>query len=304
MDKLQYDSFYKFMVSVGIVLIVAPLAGLYYLLYNGNQVLISQTEYDALTPNSQSFVLLRDSSVQFILRVLPWFLIVLILIGLGCLIYGSVKWLRMQRELDEQTKLKTQEQKLGIRKLTSLEVVGKTIEKYSNNCGSNTFSGNTNKKQIMLHAIIQDEKHRLSNAIIIESQCYSYIVDKLSKEYEIYQNVRVGSRDYDIIAMSEKHNIDLLFEIKIIRDEMNEYLSDSILLQLINMGEEYESSIHRNWRSILFIVASDKYYEYASNRWTSFINEYKKKTSNYHNQLEIQVVRECDLNKMIDRTYN
>ena len=31
MDKLQYDSFYKFIVSVGIVLIVAPLFCLHYL---------------------------------------------------------------------------------------------------------------------------------------------------------------------------------------------------------------------------------------------------------------------------------
>ena len=35
MDKLQYDSFYKFMVSAGVVLVAAPLVGLYYLLcYN------------------------------------------------------------------------------------------------------------------------------------------------------------------------------------------------------------------------------------------------------------------------------
>lgn len=31
MDKLQYDSFYKFIVSVGIVLIVAPLFSFWFI---------------------------------------------------------------------------------------------------------------------------------------------------------------------------------------------------------------------------------------------------------------------------------
>lgn len=109
MDKLQYDSFYKFLVSAGVVLVAAPLFGLYYLLCNGNQILLSQADYEALSNTSMQFVQQRDKTIFYTLKALPWILVGLITVGLGCLIYGGIKWHNIQKELDEQTKLKTQE---------------------------------------------------------------------------------------------------------------------------------------------------------------------------------------------------
>lgn len=48
MDKLQYDSFYKFLVSLGIVLITLPGLAFLYLL-NTDYELISQVDYDNLS---------------------------------------------------------------------------------------------------------------------------------------------------------------------------------------------------------------------------------------------------------------
>ena len=52
MDKLQYDSLYKFLVSLGIILIALPIAALVYLL-NSEPILISQSDFDALSEYSQ-----------------------------------------------------------------------------------------------------------------------------------------------------------------------------------------------------------------------------------------------------------
>lgn len=52
MDKLQYDSFYKFLVSLGIILIAAPVLCLYFVVNNQEQLLISQNEYEALSEAS------------------------------------------------------------------------------------------------------------------------------------------------------------------------------------------------------------------------------------------------------------
>lgn len=48
MDKLQYDSFYKFLVSLGIVLITLPIFVLLYIL-NADYILISQNDYNNLS---------------------------------------------------------------------------------------------------------------------------------------------------------------------------------------------------------------------------------------------------------------
>jgi hypothetical protein len=42
MDKLQYDSLYKFLVSIGAILIVAPIIGVFYLLTGSYDILISE----------------------------------------------------------------------------------------------------------------------------------------------------------------------------------------------------------------------------------------------------------------------
>ena len=48
MDKLQYDSFYKFLVSLGMLLITLPVLAFLYVL-NMDCKLISQSDYDNLS---------------------------------------------------------------------------------------------------------------------------------------------------------------------------------------------------------------------------------------------------------------
>jgi hypothetical protein len=48
MDKLQYDSFYKFLVSLGMLLITLPVLAFLYVL-NMDCKIISQSDYDNLS---------------------------------------------------------------------------------------------------------------------------------------------------------------------------------------------------------------------------------------------------------------
>ncbi len=45
MDKLQYDSFYKFLVSIGAILIATPVIGIYQLFTGSYDIIISEQEY-------------------------------------------------------------------------------------------------------------------------------------------------------------------------------------------------------------------------------------------------------------------
>ena len=50
MEKLQYDSFYKFLVSLGLVLIITPFIGVYYLLNYSNENLLTVNKYTDRVP--------------------------------------------------------------------------------------------------------------------------------------------------------------------------------------------------------------------------------------------------------------
>ncbi len=251
MDKLQYDSFYKFMVSAGVVLVAAPLAGLYYLLCNGNQILISQVEYDALSSTSMQFLEQRDKTILFVLKALPWFLGILIVTGIICLIYGGIKWHNIQNEIDIQTKLKTQEQKINVDKLTAAEIAVKVIDEVAD---ANEIRENTQatKNNTALG------RRNVVKAIEIEDLCYSYIRQQHSRAYDIQQNVKLNNYACDVLAVSKIDKIDYLFEIKYWTSVPSTVLLHRVVIRMNEMRTSYESQFKRNCKCILMIVTVDQ----------------------------------------------
>ena len=243
MNELQYDSFYKFLVSAGVVLIAAPLFGLYYVLCNGNQILISQADFDALSETSSQFVRQRDQILLYVLRVLPYILIALILLGLICLIYGGIKWRNIQKELDEQTRLKTKEQKANIQKLTATEIAEKVVTE------------TIDEQKLQSVEILTKDK--ISQAFHIENLCFEYIKRKYSKGYTVQQNIKFNKYACDVIATSHKDNVDFLFEIKYWTQIPPRNVLNRIIERMGKMGIAYESTVHRNFRCILMIVTPE-----------------------------------------------
>lgn len=92
MDKLQYDSFYKFIVSVGIVLIVAPLFCLHYLVSGSYDIIMTQEEANNLSEISSDFLSIKIQYVQNIFKYLPIICIVFIIVGVIFTFWGCLKW--------------------------------------------------------------------------------------------------------------------------------------------------------------------------------------------------------------------
>lgn len=278
MDKLQYDSFYKFMVSAGVVLVAAPLVGLYYLLCNGNQILISQAEYDKLSSTSIQFVQQRDRTILYVLKALPWLLVGLIVIGLGCLIYGGIKWHSIQKEIDEQTKLKTQEQKVNVQKMTASEIVEKAIGEVSDE----------NDPQSDIKPQISDERMRIKKSLEIEDLCYSYVIKQHARGYNIQQNIRVGNYACDILATSRYDKIDYLFEIKYWTKLPTYILFNRVTRRLEEMISAYLTANDRSCKGILMIITTEE----TKTNLQSFCDRY---ISNHPVSFDIRIALEKDL---------
>ena len=254
MDKLQYDSFYKFLVSAGVVLITGPILGLYYLLCNGNQILLSQTDYSALNSTSQIFVLHRDSTILTLLRFLPWIMLFLIFTGLFFLIFGGIKWYNIQKELDEQTKLKTQEQKVNVQKLTASEVVEKVVEEIASERESSIQDSPS-------HSM---ENNKIVKAMRIEDLCFSYVSKKDQRNFSYQQNVRINSFVYDIIATHKYNSFDFLYEVKYWSSIPPLSIWNNLLKRVESAGIAYENNLHRNFKFIILIVTPNECFKKIS----------------------------------------
>ena len=117
MDKLQYDNLYKFLVSLGIVLIVLPVAALVFL-FNMEPILISQADYDLLSDFSLQMIATRNKLTSYFISIFPWVAGILTCIGIVVLLIGIFKWVGLQKNLDKKLDAETAIQTLNLLKMS------------------------------------------------------------------------------------------------------------------------------------------------------------------------------------------
>lgn len=278
MDKLQYDSFYKFLVSTGIVLIVTPLLGVYYFLCNCKDLLIDKINVDLLSEVSLQLLNQREALLSFVLKYIPLFCLVSFTIGLISLVYGGIKWHKIQLELDEQTILKTKEQQATIKALTASEIAEKAINEAISDGNMQTETKDSN---------IITRNDRILKGLQIQDKCFSYIRHILpDKYYDIQQNVRINSSDFDIIAQAKYKRTDLIYEVKYYTTLSSKGVIRDIVQRIKLRKSEYSESLNRDCEATLLIVVPDELFEsYKSSLYSSVLT----------NEVKIMLLKESNL---------
>lgn len=255
MDKIQYDSFYKFLVSIGVILIIAPLFALNYIISGTYNIILSKTEYNNLSNFSLNLINMKLNCLNTLYSIFPIACILLIIIGLICLLYGCKKWSNIQKNLDEITLLDIQEKKLNIEKMSTSEIIEKAIKEDAENQEDMQQSTNSDSETEIKYTY-NTAREKMLKALQIEDACYKYIKMKLSPKYILHQNVKVENHEFDIIASSKYDNIDLLYEIKYWRKPVPKSAIIKLLENVEKRGVSYENNLHRNFKFIIIIVST------------------------------------------------
>lgn len=204
---------------------------------------------------------------------MPVVLLILILIGVICLLYGAYKWKLLQNEIDEQMHGATLLQRKYIEKLTNSEVAQKTINELQSEPYTTALSFN-----------------QVLKALKIEDSCFKYLSQKLSKKYILDQNVRISRYEYDIIAKSKFDGVDYLYEVKHwTKIPPNAGLAN-IIERLDESADNYTEIIRRNCFCVLLIVAPDSLYPQVKD----FCEKYSEEHS-LHSYMKIEVLSESNL---------
>lgn len=249
MEKLQYDSLYKFLVSFGIILIALPLAALVYLL-NSELILISQADFDALSEYSQQMIWHRDYITTCFTNIFPWFSVIFICLGVFFLGYGIYKWTSVQKNLDKKLDAEATLQTLSLMEMSTKDVDAKVEAELSEETSDESVD-EVSTVAVGTHlSLINRYKE-------IEDLCYNYFTARYSKNYTFKQNIRIGKYCYDFIGVSKSDNIDLLVEVKYWKSLTNilERLKE-VLYRLFNAGVNYETIAHRNFKLLIVIVTT------------------------------------------------
>ncbi|MBQ7343937.1 MAG: hypothetical protein IJW53_04135 [Clostridia bacterium] len=272
MDKLQYDSLYKFLVSLGVVLIALPVAALIFLA-NGTQLIISQSEYEALSEYSIRNLEQRELIISLIIKFLPVLFIILCIAGTILIIVGLKKWYQIQKILDNQVAAETKIKELEAAKMSNVEMITEKIreaEEVSNSVIDS--SNNINQPPVSSYST---QHQRLLKYAEIEDRFFEYgIPIPIKRRYNHKRNLRIGRFSYDAVAVSLKTNTDLIYEVKYWDRKPPNNLLRQTLERLHLAGVNYETEEHRNYHCILAIVAPQQITDSLMEQVETFIEKY------------------------------
>ena len=261
MEKLQFDTFYKFMVSIGIILIITLIFSLYHFIVGFNDFIISQDLHINLTETSQFLLENQEYWLRLSINIFPWIFVILIIIGIICIIFGALKWYLTQKDLDEVVKIDLLERKVKLGNITASEkaekIVSETLIKEEEIEIVETEEYPNENKNYILNFQENSQAEKLRNAFKFESEYLSYIRNNLGRKYLYKTDIKINNTNWDMIAISKNNNIDFLYELKYWPQGASKNIISRALIKVDNYGKEYEKSIFRNFR-INFIIATSE----------------------------------------------
>ena len=242
MEKLQYDSFYKFLISLGIVLIALPIIGYFTFLQILNQSFITQSQYLEFSDFSIQLLEKRNQFYFLFFNYAPILFLICFLLGINLFIYGAYKWRILQKEFDAQTFLTTKEKQVNLEKMSVSEILEKQIEEATEKMeNSKDFS--------------------IVHTIHMEELCYYYLKNCLPDFFNLQQNMKVMNMYFDVIASSS--NKDILYEIKYYKEmPLFDNFKKSVY-QFESNCSKYSIHISKQIESIfLIILPEENYYSF------------------------------------------
>ena len=246
MDKLQYDSYYKFIVSIGILLIAAPIL-LLYLWFSGIfDLMITQQEFEGLTTIAAELFTKKMKYMSKVCSALPCLFFISELLGVSLFIWGCRKWYFIQKMyLDKMHESDVKEKDILLRKMTLDEKIGSLSE------------------EVREEANLQNPKKESTDDVVVrylglEQLCCKNLEKGIGSDFIIQQNVKIRDFEYDIVACSKKDDVDLIYEIKYWETVVSESLFDRTCERIVSRGIVYENYTHRKKQNILYIVSNSE----------------------------------------------
>lgn len=235
MDKLKYDSIYKFIVSLGIIIIVLPFIISYYFFNNNEIILINQEQISKLTEISVKIVEFKQNFILNLINQIVYIgiaVIIIEIIGVILIIIGLILWHKNIQDIEnKKLMLEYKISEKNLMRLSANEKKNKVKEEISNN------SSKINKNKINA---IEISKYLEKENEIVKN------IEIVFNEYSILRDVKVGKFSIDCLVSDSTYKImyPQAFEIKYIKDKkININQINSIKRTIENIQTSYKKNL-------------------------------------------------------------
>jgi hypothetical protein len=250
--KVEYGDFYKFMSSVGIVLIGLTFLVPWLFLREPFGLLTKQQDLFLLTPIAQTILQERQELISNLIHIIPWYSLIVFGSGVIILVCGAYKWWsKTQKMQDELSQLEKRKKQLELIALTPEEVKEKRLEDAKAELVDETRADLVEDTKVV--------KDFFDSAVGIEEKIVELFKLCLPDHYEVLTNQLLGSHVlFDIVLRKKSPSyMDFIVDVKYIRRGFKyDWLRESVL-RIYYSSLFYQRETNRDATSVLLIVAPE-----------------------------------------------
>lgn len=266
MDKISYESKYKFIVSIGVVLTILPFGVLYSIIALSKDIIISKRRINELNGISKHIIEKLENNF-FILINNPafyLFLFLIFLMGMVCIFKGLKDWKDVQNKENHKKDLENEKLELENKKLKD-EFGLSSKEQFDK------VEQEVKEEQEIIGE--QSSTSLIKEYFNIEQRVATKIIKDFSKSHDVVYGFRLGKYEYDIVAKGKGFlDKDYFFEIKYLKNMINVAWYKKIIEKVNKQNENYQENTNRKpYVKIVFVTEKNNY-----NQVKEFINRQKK----------------------------
>lgn len=256
MDKFEFSDLYKFLVSIGIILIGGAWFMNYAFFSTDFGVFISAEEFENLRKPAQDIIIDKENYVNYTINVLSFGSLFMIAAGLIMTGIGLVKWNKRQRVLDDMIDTELRLKQYNVDEFA----VKMSLEERKNE-----LIAEVNSIQVVPPENLDEDKGELiesitSETIRVEEEIISKIEGLRSRNFELHSQLKIDNRyrvDLLMKAKTRKYS-DRLIEIKNIGRASNPVQIASLAVeQLSSFVRYYYLNINNLVLPVLILVVKD-----------------------------------------------
>jgi len=297
MENINYHDFYKFLVSLGVILIGLALLIPWLFLKESYNLNFNEIDLNSLSNISKEIINIKQSYLLLFARSIPWISVSFLFLGLSLVILGLLKWYKKQKLVDKKDTLDIIKLEKEIQQMSPQEI----IKKAQKDSRDDTLDEILTSKEILTEKqeILLQNEHPWKKYIEIEKEITELLFNQHSDIYEILPNVKVGFIEIDILLKANDTDYyDKIIEIKYYKSGLRDTFLNIIPSNLKSALEMYKKKLKRSAVPVIIIVLRKGLNEYLNIDQTL-----KKLTLKSHEQnldnLLIQFIQEEEL-----RTFN
>jgi hypothetical protein len=119
--RAEYGHFYKWLTSIGLVLIAASVALPWFVHQAADALTIPGAELATYTETARRVLESRQADLEFVQSLLPWLVVFVLTLGIGVSYFGLIGWKQRQDKVDQSEDIDLAKKQLEIEQLTEHE---------------------------------------------------------------------------------------------------------------------------------------------------------------------------------------